>query len=269
MKTLLAIETSGRPGSVALLLSDESVKERTLGGGPHGRSCALTAGGGPHGRSCALTAGGVPEDGGSRAGHAQTLVPEIKALVREAGLAPGDIGAIAVSVGPGSYTGLRVGVTAAKTLSWAFSCDLVPVSTLEALAREASSDLPPGTKRLVPAMDARRGQVYIAIFELGDGGPERVTEDEVSAPEELAGHLLPGDHVFGAAPAAYPETLVVPEGATTAEGPVTPAASTVARLGAGMLARGETVEAHTLAPNYMREWTSPSSKRTKRRERRK
>ena len=53
MKTLLAIETSGRPGAVALLLPDESVKERALGAGPHGRSCALTA-------------GGVPEDGASR-----------------------------------------------------------------------------------------------------------------------------------------------------------------------------------------------------------
>ena len=235
MKALLAIETSGRPGSVALLLPDESVKERALGD--------------------------VSEDGESRAGHARSLVPEGKALVEEAGLAPGDIGAIAVSVGPGSYTGLRVGVTAAKTLSWAFSCDLVPVSTLEALAREALSDLPPGTKRLVPAMDARRGQVYIATFELVDGGLKRVTEDEVLAPEELGVRLSPGDHVFGTAPAAYSEALAIPEGVTTADGPVRPAASTVARLGASMLARGETVEAHSLAPNYMREWTSPSSRK--------
>jgi tRNA threonylcarbamoyladenosine biosynthesis protein TsaB len=248
MKTLLAIETSGRPGAVALLLPDESVKERALGAGPHGRSCALTA-------------GGVPEDGASRSGHARTLVPEIKALVEEAGLAPGDIEAIAVSVGPGSYTGLRVGVTAAKTLSWAISCDLVAVSTLEALARDALSDLPPGTKRVVPAMDARRGQVYAAVFELADGGLERVAEDEVLAPGELARRLLPGDHVFGSAPAAYPETLAIPEGATTEDGPVTPAASTVARLGAAMLARGETAEAQSLAPNYLREWTSPSAKR--------
>jgi tRNA threonylcarbamoyladenosine biosynthesis protein TsaB len=145
-------------------------------------------------------------------------------------------------------------------LSWALSCDLVPVSTLEALAREASSDLPPGTKRVVPAMDARRAQVYTAVFELADGGLARVTEDEALAPEEVARRLSPGDHDFGSAPAAYPETLVVPQDATTAGGPVTPRASTVARLGVAMFARGETAEAHSLAPRYLREWTSPSSK---------
>jgi tRNA A37 threonylcarbamoyladenosine modification protein TsaB len=106
-------------------------------------------------------------------------------------------------------------------------------------------------------MDARRGQVYAAFFGLEDGAVRRSGEDEVLAPEELARRLAPGDHVFGTAPAAYPEALVVPEGATTAAGPAAPRASTVGSIGAEMLARGETAEARDLAPNYLREWTSP------------
>ncbi len=65
-------------------------------------------------------------------------------------------------------------------------------------------------------------------------------------------------NVFGTAPAAYAEALVVPEGVTSSPEPTVPRASTVARMGAEMLARGETAEAHDLAPNYLREWTSPS-----------
>ncbi len=245
MGPLVAIETSGRPGSVALLLPHGSVKERGLEGVSRGESSA-------------------PADFGelSRAGHARTLVPEIKALVEEAGLGPRDIGAVAVSIGPGSYTGLRVGVTAAKTLSRALSCELVAVSTLEALAREAARSGPPsGTRRLVPAMDARRGQVYAALFELRGATVDRVGEDAVLTPEELSHMLEPGDHVFGTAPAAYPEALAAAEGATSAAEPEVPRASTVARLCAELLARGETVECHTLAPNYLREWTSPSKRK--------
>ncbi len=233
MKPLVAIETSGRPGSVALLLPCGKVKERALGGV-------------------------LPGHSGQTAGHARTLVPEIKALVEEAGLGPKDIGAVAVSVGPGSYTGLRVGVTAAKTLSRALSCELVAVSTLGALAREALSGKPRGAGRLVPAMDARRGQVYAAIFKPRGETVDRLGEDAVLTPEELSRRLEPGDHIFGTAPAAYPEALVLPEGATLSPGPTVPRASTVARMGAEMLARGETAEAHDLAPNYLREWTSPS-----------
>ena len=247
MKPLVAIETSGGQGSVALLLADGSLKERALGG---------------------VLVDAVHLNGGAQtrpvAGHARALVPMIEALVEEAGLVPRDIGAIAVSVGPGSYTGLRVGVTAAKALAWALSCDLVAVSTLEALAREAASGPPTGTKRLVPAMDARRGQVYTARFELSGEAVDRLGEDAVLTPEELSCTLRPGDHVFGTAPGAYPGTLGIPEGATSAPAPSVPSASTVARLGGEMLSRGRTVECRTLAPNYLREWTSPSKRKQQR-----
>ena len=235
MKPLVAIETSGRPGGVALFLPGGTVKERVLG------------------------------SASSEAGHARTLVPQTMALVDEAGLAPGDLGAIAVSVGPGSYTGLRVGVTAAKTLSWALSCELVAVSTLEALAREAVlSGAPSGTKRLVPAVDARRGQVYAAFFELRGRAVDRLGEDEVLTLEDLSRRLERGDHVFGTAPGAFVDILAIPEGATSAPEPAVPRASTVARLGAEMLSRGRTVECHTLAPNYLREWTSPVKRKKER-----
>lgn len=228
MKPTLAIETSGAVGSVALLLPDGEVLEREVGS--------------------PLLPGGRPS------GHGRMLIPKIEEVLAEAGVAREELGAIAVSLGPGSYTGIRIGVTAAKTLSWALGCELVGVATLEALAREAAAlGVPEGTRRLVPAVDARRGEVYTGVFVLAGSEVERASEDAAIPPGELARRLDAGDHVFGSAVPRYGKALAVPEGATTSEGPEVPRAATVARLGAEMLARRETLEAHSAAPVYLRQ----------------
>jgi tRNA threonylcarbamoyladenosine biosynthesis protein TsaB len=187
-------------------------------------------------------------------GHGRELLPAIDALVAEAGIAKADIGTVAVSIGPGSYTGLRIGITAAKTVAWALGCDLVGVSTLEALAREAVQSAPEGTRRLVPVVDARQREVYAAVFDLEGGTVTRASgsDDQALPPAEFAKRLRDGDHVFGTGVGRWLEALALPEGATTADGPASPRAGTVARLGAESLARGERIDIHDAAPVYLR-----------------
>ncbi len=226
-KPLVAIETSGPSGSVALLLTDGSLVERDVGR--------------------------PPAKGERPSGHGRELVPAIDTLVADAKIAKSDVGAIAVSVGPGSYTGLRIGVTAAKTLCWALGCDLLGVDTLEALAREAvARGVPKGTRRIVPVVDARQREVYAAIFDLEGDGIMRAADDAAMPPGELAAQLREGDHVFGTGVARSGAELTLPEGATSAEGPTCPRAGTVALIGAELLARGERTEIHDAAPVYLR-----------------
>lgn len=92
--------------------------------------------------------------------HAEKLHPFISEVAREADVALGTIDAVAVSKGPGSYTGLRIGVSAAKGFAFAFNIPLISVDTLKSLAM--SSSIENGV--LVPMLDARRMEVYSAVF---------------------------------------------------------------------------------------------------------
>jgi len=100
----------------------------------------------------------IAEEGYS---HAERLHVFIEEIIKEAGITFQDISAIAVSQGPGSYTGLRIGVSAAKGLSYALNIPLIAVDTLQTLASQVtvSSGL------IVPMIDARRMEVYSAIFD--------------------------------------------------------------------------------------------------------
>jgi len=108
--------------------------------------------------------------------HSVQLLPEIDELVRSAGLRPRDVRAVAVGCGPGSYTGVRIGVTMAKTFAWALGLPVYGVSSLEALALGGWRDALAGTTAvrapawIVPALDARRGQAYTALFAAEGGG---------------------------------------------------------------------------------------------------
>ena len=101
--------------------------------------------------------GDSPDRGGR---HGRALLPEIHALLRTGGLAPRDLDAIAVGLGPGSYTGLRVGITAAKVLAFALGKPLVAIESFTAIAWNA-----PVTARSIHVVaDAQRGDVYLARF---------------------------------------------------------------------------------------------------------
>ena len=117
--------------------------------------------------------------------HSQTLMPMLESVLRCAGLSLGDVDCFAVSAGPGSFTGLRIGVGAVKGLAFGAGRPCVGVSTLDALAR----NLPHAEGILCPVMDARCGQVYTASFENGPAGLRRLTPDEALPIDTLADRL--------------------------------------------------------------------------------
>lgn len=118
--------------------------------------------------------------------HSRTLLPMAEDLFKNMGRALSEIDVIAVAHGPGSFTGLRIGMAEAKGLAWALEKPVTGVSTLEAMAF-GGPDME-GTM-LCCAMDARRGQVYNALFEIKDGKPCRLTEDRAIAVAELEEEL--------------------------------------------------------------------------------
>lgn len=135
----------------------------------------------------------VVEDGAVRAScssctgltHSRTLMPMVEAMLKNAELTLAQMDAMAVAAGPGSFTGLRIGVSAAKGLAWAADKPCIGVSTLEAMAQ----NLAHMDALLVCAMDARRNQVYNALFEAKDGVLTRVTADRAIEVRELAEEL--------------------------------------------------------------------------------
>ncbi|MBQ9993222.1 MAG: tRNA (adenosine(37)-N6)-threonylcarbamoyltransferase complex dimerization subunit type 1 TsaB [Clostridia bacterium] len=183
--------------------------------------------------------------------HSQTLMPLISDTLRGAGMALSDIDYIAVSVGPGSFTGVRIGVATVKGIAFAQNIPCVAVSTLEAIAAQAV-----GHRGYVCAvMDARRSQVYNAIFSL-DGGISRITEDRAISIAELQEELaaLSGDiwlcgdgaelcyRTFGEADNIY----IAPESFRWQSG------YGVALAARDKILRGEVVDAASLMPTYLR-----------------
>ena len=117
--------------------------------------------------------------------HSRTLLPMAEDLLKNAELKLSDIDLFAVAHGPGSFTGIRIGVSTVKGLSWACDKPCVGVSTLESMAWHGLS----AGGLICPVMDARRSQVYTALFEIRDGKPRRLTEDKPISLEELGARL--------------------------------------------------------------------------------
>jgi tRNA threonylcarbamoyladenosine biosynthesis protein TsaB len=197
------------------------------------------------------------EDGRSRAcfqrrspiTHSRRLLPAIEFVLAEADVAPDQLDGLAVVCGPGSFTGLRVGLATVQGLARALGKPVVGVSTLEAYAwlmRDQQGSL-------VPVLDARRGQVFTARFRGGDDGPVRQTEDLVVSPEE-AFRLEPGDTVFfGDALERYPKLITSDAERRFRCLDREPfVAWEVARLGGRALERGEGVAPGQLKANYVR-----------------
>ena len=185
--------------------------------------------------------------------HSVTLMPLIDSMLKNAGLTAKDMDLIAAAAGPGSFTGLRIGVSAAKGLAWALELPCCGVSTLEAMAQ----NLRHMDGLIVCAMDARRSQVYNAVFAAEGGQLTRLTPDRAIALSQLAEELQ-GD--------PRPK-LVVGDGAALCSGFLSEAgipcrmapaqlvmqnAVGVALAAEEMAARGETVSARDLVPVYLR-----------------
>ena len=185
--------------------------------------------------------------------HSETLLCLCKNAFDAAGLSPAEIDVFAAAAGPGSFTGLRIGVSAAKGLAWAKELPCCGVSTLAAMARTAADF----QGLIIGAMDARRQQIYHALFRGENGRVLRVTQDCAISLEELASlmrdmpeeKLVVGD---GAALCAdYLSTAGIPCRMADEHHRMQSAVG-VALCAEEMAARGETVTAQQLEPVYLR-----------------
>ena len=114
--------------------------------------------------------------------HSRTLMVMVESLLNNLDIKLSELDLIAVSKGPGSFTGVRIGVSAAKGIAWSLDIPIAGVSTLEAMAYQTS--IPDAI--ICPVMDARRGQVYNALFEWKNGIPVRFCEDRALSLEDLS-----------------------------------------------------------------------------------
>ena len=129
---ILAVETSGMEASIALAVGDQLVTEQML------------------------------DTAGRR--NARLLIPAVDELLKQASLAPAEIDVVAVSIGPGSFTGLRIGVVAAKTLAYSLGCEVKGIDTFLAVAHQS-----PTTIDAVTVIgDAQRGDLFVGDFERND-----------------------------------------------------------------------------------------------------
>ncbi len=139
----------------------------------------------------------APPETDPSARHGRGLIPAIKALLDAEGLKLGELGAIAVGLGPGSYTGLRIGLTAAKTLAYAAGKPLLAIDSLEAIARNAPED----SLKVAIAVDAQRGDAYVAEFHREAPGTPLLRHDptRIEPVATWANALGPGVLVLGPA----------------------------------------------------------------------
>ena len=138
--------------------------------------------------SCAVLADGIPLATAWQATgltHSRTLLPMVQDMLRSSELELSDMDAIAIAAGPGSFTGLRIGLASVKGLSWAADKPCIGISTLEGMAHP----LRHMNSIIVCAMDARRSQIYNAVFLAEDGTLTRLREDRAISLEEAAADI--------------------------------------------------------------------------------
>lgn len=218
--SILAIDTATQVSSVAVLKDGKIAAELTLQG---------------------------------RLTHSETLMPHIEQVMQMANVTREGLTGIAVSIGPGSFTGLRIGLAAAKAMAYALNVQLVGVSTLKALACQIPA---PGV-RLVALLDAQKGNAYVESYHFV--GTELVTLHEVTVEKitdviERAQDINEPVILLGdAVQKKIAGKIDLPEGVTIAPPQsLMPRAACVAVLGAQELARGNTANVMNLEPIYIR-----------------
>lgn len=227
---LLAIETTGPLASVAFLTEDGSLREKRSD---------------------------------QKLSHLQHLIPMIGTLLSECGSGINDVTHIAVSEGPGSFTGIRIGMATAKALAQIIRVPVVPVPSLKAMARNVS-DLQ-GIH--CPILDARRNQIYAGAFLCGSGSPARLLDDKAYEIEEFAAavkHIQTGGNktilLLGDAIPVYGQALSELLRVDGADHTVVEAeesrrhqrAGSVALEAAEMIANGQMTDYLSVRPVYLR-----------------
>ena len=186
--------------------------------------------------------------------QSELLLPMAENVLKSLGIGFDDVDAFAAAVGPGSFTGVRIGVSLVKGLAFAKNKPCISVSTLEALAE----NLAPLEGILVPAMDARRGQVYTALFKSKEGRTERLTEDMAIPISELAAMLSAHDggriYLSGDGYKTAREGLVA-LGVKVEETPellLRESAYSVAKTAYAKYLAGDTLTDREISPTYLR-----------------
>jgi tRNA threonylcarbamoyladenosine biosynthesis protein TsaB len=208
---VLAVETSTRAGGVALL-EDERVRGEYL------LDVSAT--------------------------HSERLMPAVDRLLADVGWAAADLQGLAVAVGPGSFTGLRIGLSAVKGLGLALGLPIAAVPTLDAMA----SALPFAALPICPILDARKGEVYCSLYRWDGSGVQREWEYLALAPDRLAARLTEPVILLGDGSAL----VRTPHGRLAPPHRRLPSAAAVAVLGLDRLTAGQTVSAAELVPIYLR-----------------
>ena len=212
---ILAFETSAKAGSVALLEDGKLLAESY-------QNTGLT--------------------------HSQTILAMAQDMLKSCSITPNEVNAVAVAAGPGSFTGVRIGVAAAKGFAWGGEIPCYGVSTLEAMARNTGIG-----GYVLPVMDARRSQVYTALFR----GTERLWEDQAISLAELAEKLKALDapvQLVGDGSVLCYNTLKeeIPALVMPAEHLQHQRAAGVALAAMAAIERGDKGDAAALKPNYLR-----------------
>ena len=185
-------------------------------------------------------------------GHAGRLLPMADELLREAGLTPRDLDAVAFGRGPGGFTGLRIATGMAQGLAAGAGKPIVPVSNLAAVAAGVAPAN--GSTRVLVCMDARMGQVYWAAFDCRGGRPLALTREHLSDPGAV--ELPAGAATFGAGHgfSAHPALAARLAGSLTGiDDAALPRAIDIARIGAVDFAAGRGVAAAQGLPVYLRD----------------
>ncbi len=186
--------------------------------------------------------------------HSQMMMPQVEEMFKLCGIDPKSVDAFAAAVGPGSFTGVRIGVATAKAMAQAAQKPCVAVSTLEALAY--SSRYFAGI--IAPILDARRNQVYNALFDCKKGNATRMTPDRALALSELLEELkeLNRDVIFmGDGTLVFEGEIRKTLGERAFFAPKTTRmnlAGAVAEIGLEKFKAGETVAYGELVPEYVR-----------------
>ncbi|HLB05270.1 MAG TPA: tRNA (adenosine(37)-N6)-threonylcarbamoyltransferase complex dimerization subunit type 1 TsaB [Thermodesulfobacteriota bacterium] len=183
--------------------------------------------------------------------HSRKLMTAMSCILEDAGLSLDDMDGIAVSIGPGSFTGLRIALSAAKGLSYSSGKPLIGIPTLDALA----SNLPFSRYLVCPILDARRGEVYTALYRSNKGSMEKLTDDMAVNPSGLL-EMINDETIFlGDGVTAYGDFLKERLGDLYLEASLPlrwPRASNVAMLALKRLGNGGMDNPFAIVPRYIR-----------------
>ena len=196
---------------------------------------------------------------GKNFSHGKEIVSSLESIFNEIKWEPNEIDLIAVSTGPGSYTGLRIGVTCAKTLAYGLGKPVIDVPTLDVLVENVKDN---NAKTICPVLDAKRKSVYACIYDRSNTENKRTTDFLIISPDRLIDILPESTLIFGDGIAPYKD-IFLQKDLTIAEDEklgIADAAN-VARLGMERYEQGIRCEINALAPLYLRK--SESEERLK------